>query len=175
MHLDSREAVQWIIDNFEGGFVDHADDRGGPTKYGVTQETLSDYRGQSVSKEDVQTLTHIEASDLLTTLYVTRPGYTRIHDPRLRTAVVDFAIHSGPHTATKTLQRIVKTTPDGLFGPITEKAVNEYPPRSLETQLVAHRLSHWAKIFQRDERQRVFAAGWLNRLSTLLEYLEREA
>jgi lysozyme family protein len=168
--VNPRETVSWIIDHFEGGFVSHPHDRGGATKYGITQATLSAARGADVSLEDVRDLSRNEALGIMTTNYVIKPGYLGIDDPRIRTSVIDFAIHSGPRTATKALQRSIGVKDDGIFGPITKQAVGDCPPRALEIAMVAARLSHWAVLLQRDTRQRVFAAGWLHRLAQLLEF-----
>jgi lysozyme family protein len=40
----------------EGGFVDHPADRGGPTKYGITQRTLGHYLGRAVDRAEVEAL-----------------------------------------------------------------------------------------------------------------------
>lgn len=168
--MEPRETVDWIIEHFEGGFVSHPHDRGGATKYGITQATLSAARGAAVSPEDVRDLSREEAVEILTTNYVMKPGYLDIDDPRIRTAVIDFAIHSGPRTATQALQRAVGVEDDGILGRITKQAVSDCPPRALEIAMVAARLSHWSTLLQRDTRQQVFAAGWLRRLAQLLEF-----
>jgi lysozyme family protein len=166
--MTPHEAVGWIVETFEGGFVDHPDDRGGPTNHGITIQTLSEARGQPVSRGDIKALSRSEAIEIITRGYAEQPGYTRIQHPLVRLAVIDFAIHSGPRTATQALQRAAGTIPDGLFGPITERSVNEAESSSLVQSLTASRLAHWAGIFQRDPSQRVFAAGWLHRMAQLL-------
>ena len=166
--MTSREAVAWILETFEGGFVDHPDDRGGPTNHGVTVQTLSEVRGQPVSRRDIRDLSRSEAVEIITRMYAEQTGYVRIRDPWVRLAVIDFAIHSGPRTATKALQRAAGTIPDGLFGPITERRVNETDASILAQAITASRLAHWAQIFQRDTSQRAFAAGWLFRMAQLL-------
>jgi lysozyme family protein len=45
----------------EGGFVNHPADRGGATKFGITQDTLSAWLGRAASVEDVRALTASEA------------------------------------------------------------------------------------------------------------------
>ena len=50
-----------LIFGHEGGYVNVRTDKGGPTKYGVTQRTLSNYRGAKASIEDVKLLTLSEA------------------------------------------------------------------------------------------------------------------
>lgn len=54
-----NEKVDKMIDDIirrEGEYVDHPNDRGGPTKYGITQKTLSQYLGYAAVKSDVQNL-----------------------------------------------------------------------------------------------------------------------
>jgi len=161
-------SVGWIVGTFEGGFVDHPDDKGGPTNHGITLQALREARDQPVSREDIRALSRTEAVKILTRVYAERPGYTRIAHPWVRLAVIDFAIHSGPRTATQALQRAAGTVPDGLFGPITERRVNETDASFLAQAITASRLAHWAQIFQRDTSQRAFAAGWLSRMAQLL-------
>ena len=55
----------------EGGFVDHAADRGGPTKYGITLAVLAAWRGKAVYGADVQALTQEEARRIYQAHYLT--------------------------------------------------------------------------------------------------------
>ena len=61
-------SIDALIDDIlvrEGGFVNHPADRGGPTHYGITQATLSRWRQQPVTVQDVQALTLEEAAQLI--------------------------------------------------------------------------------------------------------------
>ena len=53
----------------EGGYTNDPNDPGGPTKFGITQQTLAIWRGDSVTAEDVQALTINEATAIYGTKY----------------------------------------------------------------------------------------------------------
>ena len=54
----SRSVEQMIDDVIrrEGGYVDHPQDRGGPTNFGITQSTLSRHLGRPASADEVRRL-----------------------------------------------------------------------------------------------------------------------
>ena len=148
----------------EGGYVDHLSDRGGPTKYGVTLETLAAWRGQPVTAREVRALTKGEAQALYRREYLERPGFDRITDPTLQTLLVDYAVHSGPRRAIQALQRVVGTSPDGVLGPQTLAALDRLGPELARRGVLKLRGEWIANILQHQPDQRVFAAGWLRRL-----------
>jgi lysozyme family protein len=163
-----RHQVAVIIRDYEGGLSDHASDRGGLTNYGITLQTLQDERPGS-TREDLIRLTREDAIDLMTERYALKPGYARITDPRLRFAVIDYAIHSGPRRATCALQKVAGVTVDGIFGRDTESAVNYADTRTLLLKFLGQRLRFLGRLVTNDPRQAAFAAGWLNRVATQIE------
>lgn len=165
---DLRAQVQQVVDFFEGGLSDHPADKGGLTKYGVTFSALQRARPLA-TPEDVKALTKDEAIDILTQHYVIDPGLARIFNDALRFAVIDYAIYSGPATAIRALQRIVGMEADGILGDATATAVNAFDSVSLMRLFVAQRLRHLGRIITNDPRQHAFAAGWINRVATVLE------
>ena len=72
----SRSVEQMIDDVIrrEGGYVDHPRDRGGPTKFGITQSTLSRHLGRPASADDVRGLTPDVAADIYRRYYYEAPG-----------------------------------------------------------------------------------------------------
>lgn len=153
----------------EGGFVDHPEDRGGPTKYGITQATLADWRGETVSAEDVRDLTEAEAREIYLRLYVRDPRFDRIQHPRLRHLVVDCGVHHGPARAARWLQRAAGVTADGAVGPITLQAVAQASGGELYRQVLARRTRVIGRLITRKPSQAAFAAGWAARTAELIE------
>jgi lysozyme family protein len=147
----------------EGGYVDHSADQGGPTHYGITLKTLAAWRGQPVTEDDVFALTESEARQIYRREYVQRPGLDQIVDPLLRGLLVDYAVHSGPRRAIEELQRVAGVTVDGKLGPQTLSAVAVKGADSLRRGVLRARGRYLARLLS-DPSQRVFAAGWLNRL-----------
>lgn len=149
----------------EGGYVDHVHDRGSCTNFGITIQTLSDWRDRPVTCQDVRHLTQAEALEIYREFYVRRPGFMQITDERLRYVLVDFGIHSGPRTAIRALQAAIGVTPDGVLGPKTIAAVDAADAADVYRRVLRARMSYLAGILQRDPSQRVFAAGWVRRLA----------
>lgn len=111
----------------EGGYVNVATDKGGPTKYGITHRTLAAHRGVSrVTAEQVKAMNIAEARDIYIESYWSQSGADQL-PAGLDYAVFDFGVNSGPPTAVKRLQKIVGTAQDGWVGPETVRAVAAYP------------------------------------------------
>lgn len=163
--MDSYDRIIDKILELEGGFVDHPNDRGGPTNYGITQRTLSDWRGHPVSVEDVRELTEDEARMIYLARYIIEPGFHAIVDPGLRALVIDCGVNHGPDRASRWLQRAAFVNADGIVGPITLHAVNTSEPCVLYHRVLATRASFYGQIIDNDSSQGDFAAGWMNRLA----------
>lgn len=156
----------------EGGYVDHPHDKGGATNFGVTAATLGAYRGYSVPADsiEVKALTYAEAKKILTERFVVFPGL-EAKSAVLQELIVDFAIHSGPMRAIKFTQQCLNVKPDGVIGAETRAALIACDPAKVYRRLLAARARLIASILQSKPDQRVFAAGWINRIA---EFIEKE-
>lgn len=111
----------------EGGYVNVATDRGGPTKYGITHTTLAAHRGvRSVTAAQVKALTLAEAEDIYRKSYWAQSGGD-VLPVGLDYAAFDFGVNSGPGRAVMVLQQVVRVAADGKIGPQTLAAVKAYP------------------------------------------------
>lgn len=163
----------------EGGYVNHPADRGGPTNFGITQATLSRWRGHTVSAASVQALTIEEARDILSTEYLEQPGFLHLPEP-LRAQVVDFAVTSGQAQAVKNLQGLVGTERDGILGPVTRGAVSAHDPYTLAVRYWQERIRFYAQLAARPAKalrpsQQPFLNGWLNRCFAMQPHPEMKA
>ena len=165
---DTRAHIDTILKHEGSAFTNHPRDRGGPTKYGITQKTLAAWRSRAVSVRDVRTLTEQEARDIYENLYISRPGFDRIHDARVQGLVIDCGVHVGTATATRWLQKAAGVKVDGCVGPVTLRAVNSGKPEALYKKVLAARLRHYGRIITDNPSQSAFAAGWLNRAATFV-------
>ena len=107
----------------EGGYVDHPADRGGPTKYGITQATLSGWLGRAASANDVANMSEATARDIYKANYFIKPGFDAIPDPALQALMFDFGVNSGPAAATKALQTAPITEEKALVTSIEDAPV----------------------------------------------------
>ena len=98
----------------EGGYVDHPADPGGATNKGITIQTLAQWRGHAVTKDDVRNLSIKEAGEMYHARY-----WQAVHADDLPAgldlAMFDYAVNSGPARAIKTLQQALGLTPDGRW------------------------------------------------------------
>ena len=156
-------------------FTSDPADRGGPTKFGITQATLSAWRGSQVTADDVRRLAEAEARDIYQRRYVEGPGFDTLPDP-LRAQVVDDGVLSGPRTAVRDLQRAStlggeRIAVDGRLGPQTRAAVERCGARVTHARLIQVRAERIARLVQRDPAQARFLRGWLRRVTAFVEDL----
>jgi len=160
-----------IIDEIlrrEGGYIDHPDDRGGCTKYGITVDTLGLWRGRTATCADVALLTKDEAREIYRVRYIQQPGFAAVRDDQLRALLIDWGVNSGPRTAIRELQRVLGVTVDGTLGPQTRAALDARASADVFRLLLQARLYFVADLVQRFPAQRVFAAGWMRRIGEFL-------
>jgi lysozyme family protein len=102
VHKMIDELIDDVIER-EGGYVNHPADRGGPTRWGVTQAVArrQGYVG------DMRTLPQSDAAAIYKRLYWDTPGFDSIadHAPKLAAELFDTGINMGTGTATGFLQR----------------------------------------------------------------------
>jgi lysozyme family protein len=165
--LIAAEMIDEVIHR-EGGFVDHPDDRGGPTNFGITLATLAAWRGAAVTRADVEALTKDEARKIYERDYVEKPGFAKIADERLRGQLVDAGVLSGPKAAIKMLQRALKVDDDGVLGAITLATIANVPADALRRRMAVERIRFLGRLVTDKPNQAVFCAGWMNRATEFL-------
>ncbi|MEM7047234.1 MAG: glycosyl hydrolase 108 family protein [Pseudomonadota bacterium] len=156
----------------EGGFVNHPDDRGGATNYGITQATLSAWLGRRARLAEVQNLDIDTARAIYARRYLSAPRIDTLTQ-RIVPFVFDTAVLHGPRSAIRLLQRVLnragfgKVCVDGVIGPQTRKACEAADrvmgPYLLDA-LCEQRRAIYHRIVARNPSQKVFLRGWLNRL-----------
>jgi lysozyme family protein len=162
----------------EGGFVDHPVDRGGPTKYGITQKTLSAYLGRAALTSEVNSLSEDVARDIYERNYYFAPRIDRLPG-LIQPFVFDCAVNHGPRRAIKFVQSLCNQagyqpllSEDGAMGPNTRRAAEwaqrEMGPVFLQA-LVEERRNFYRLIVRSDPSQQVFLAGWMNRANEFAE------
>lgn len=140
-----------IILKHEGGYVNHPDDPGGETNYGISKRAYPDVDIANLTKEDA------------TAIYK-RDYWDRISGDDLPFAVgivvVDYAVNSGVSRASKALQLAVGATVDGVIGPMTLDAVRAHSEKSVVTQV-----THLRQQFVRGLiTYETFKNGWERRI-----------
>lgn len=160
-----NDAIESLISKVierEGGYVNHPNDHGGPTNWGITQATLAAWRKQPVTAFQVQTLSQTEARHIYRDQYFR--GLEDVTNPEVLEFLFDYAMNSGTRRAVKALQTVLGVTADGEFGPISKAALAKVDQATLYWPLVCERLDNFMRIAARDPSQVVFLEGWANRV-----------
>lgn len=173
--MDVDRLINDVLAN-EGGYVNHPADRGGPTKYGITQATLSRYLERAATVRDVQALDVVTAKDIYELRYYRQPRIDKLPEA-IQPFVFDSAVNHGPRRAIRFVQGVCNDAgfgplaSDGLMGPKT-RAVAEASYLSMGdwmvVALVEERQMFYGAIVANDPAQRVFIEGWLRRARSFL-------
>lgn len=150
-----KKAIEVILKH-EGGYINHPNDPGGETKYGISKRAFPN--------EDIKNLTIERAKEIYLKKYWEPLNLCLIHDENLALHLFDHAVNAGTKTAVKMLQRIVKTSEDGIMGPITANAANK-DKCSLDKYIRA-RYTHYYKIAEQNPKLNVFLKGWMKRVES---------
>ena len=170
-------ALAFVI-HHEGGFVNHSDDPGGATKYGLSLRTVTAKAGDApgwlrffdknndgkVDATDVELFSIDDAGIYYERLWKRR-RLDEIRDPLIAAKIFDMIVVSGFGGGSRVAQRAIRAVEpslrvveDGAMGPVTIKALN-----ALRDDWLMVALCSEAAGFFRDLDKPQFEEGWLNR------------
>lgn len=162
---DNFPRVHRVIAGWEGGYSDHPSDPGGATNFGITLETLSDWRGKAQTKADVKALSYDEALKIFRAKY-----WTPLRCDRMPVAIAlmtyNAGVNSGISRGARFLQECLNKQGaglevDGSVGPLTLAAAAKADVRRVVDDYAAA----YEAFYRSLKTFPTFGKGWLNRLS----------
>lgn len=143
----------------EGGFVNHPQDPGGATNFGITHKVLQAHRQAAVTIDAVRDLTREEASAIYHQNYWLAGRCDKLPS-RLAFMHFDACVNHGIGQAAKFLQRSAGVTADGSIGPRTLAATRSTNERDALIDYATQRMVFYARLKTFDS----FGRGWSRRL-----------
>ncbi len=177
----SNEKWQQAIDkvlSHEGLFSNHKNDRGGPTKYGISLRYLKiegmDIDGDGdVDIYDVLSIDKRRAQKIYKKEWWDKYKYDQILSPTISTKIFDLAVNMGSRQAHKIAQiavnRIINhpIEVDGILGKESLGAINSLIIQKKEAELLneirENAAHYYVNLVADNPEYRVFLKGWLNR------------
>ncbi len=175
-NADIDQLIEDVIER-EGDYVDHPADRGGPTRWGITQAVA---RRQGYM-DDMRRLPQSDAAAIYKRLYWLVPAFDKVAEtaPKLAAELFDTGINMGTGTATGFLQRALNAlnrngsdygdiVVDRRIGPATLLALNALLRKRgkggedvLLKAVEALQGAHYVRLAETRPSQEAFLYGWL--------------
>lgn len=145
-----ERAVALVLEA-EGVLSDDPRDRGGLTKYGISQ--------RAYPAIDIRSLTRAQAIGIYRADYWNATRCDQLPWP-LALALFDCAVNQGQRTAIRLLQRSLGVRDDGLFGAGTMTALRQAPAPGLLADFLSRRATRYAE----SPDFPTYGRGWMRRL-----------
>ncbi len=161
-------AIRHVLDT-EGGYVDNPYDRGGKTKYGISQRQYPDLNILTLTLEDA--------------IAIYQRDYWLAYDchqlpPAFGVFLFDAVVNHNPKTAVRFIQRALRITTDGIIGPHTLGAARRAAVMSSFDEVLsmafAYRADYYHDLMVANRTQERFALGWFKRLFNLQKFIVEE-
>lgn len=172
------KVVDRVIDD-EGRYSNHPDDKGGATKYGISQfiwkAAAQDVLGVNPNTTSVSTLTEAQAKQIYDAIYWSPSNAKAISqlDGDLATIFFNFYVNT-PRGAGKALQRALNgsgqsVTVDGVIGSASldaiKDAIDAGKLHTVHNKFKDEMQSHYNDRVAKDSTQSAFINGWTNRVN----------
>ncbi|MBM7624081.1 glycoside hydrolase family 108 protein [Sporohalobacter salinus] len=157
---------------YEGGYNDDEEDRGGKTKYGITENLARNY-GYDGKMKDLELK---KAKEIYYREFWAKHFYNWIEDERIAVEVFEQAVNIGAKTANKNLQKAYNLIAgkeievDGIIRSCTLDAINNFKHKNdLLKLLNILQAKKYIEIIENDKSQKKFMRGWLKRVELNLD------
>ena len=148
-----------LLMEFEGGFVDNPNDKGGATKYGISKKQYPDLDIENLTIEKAKEIYHRDYWDRYKCRFL--PDY-------LSVALFDSVVNSNVKRMIKLLQKALGVTVDGIIGNETIGASNRLPAKKVLNDFLDLRLEYLMSL----KDWKYFGKGWAARVFKLRNYCE---
>jgi lysozyme family protein len=145
----------------DSGYNKQPDDRGGETKFGISER----YLGRSPKD-----LTLSEAKTLYRVDFWDGPGCEKVNERSKGLALMlfDCCVNQGVGAAIRLFQKAVGVTPDGVIGPITLGKITIDKEETILLDFALNRIERYNHLALVDKTQLKFLGGWLIRVCNIL-------
>ena len=170
--MDRFEKIFDHLLKVEGGYSDDKHDKGGKTKYGITEEEARDFG----YKGDMRDMPLSIARDIYDKKYYHKNGLDTLKSDKIALSICDFIVNSGAWGAKKAQAALNELgfdlRVDGILGEKSLAALNEVDEaKFLEKYHDLQKIYYKGKV-EADRTQERFLTGWLNRVQRKEEYLK---
>jgi len=155
----------------EGGYSNHKNDRGGATKFGITERTarLNGYEGE------MKDLPLETALSIYRLKYWEKNNISQLANDAIAFECLDNAVNMGTGRAVKLLQKAYNIVNydnrygkdlvvDGGLGPVSLVAINLHPaPERLLKLINCYQAMHYVSLAEKNSTQREFVWGWVSK------------
>lgn len=162
--MAKKEILKPFIRSWEGGYCCVPGDAGGHTMWGITLSTFRSVYGSQMGVAYLKAMTEEQWDYIYTRLYWNRWRADQIKSQAIANLLVDWYWHSGAY-GIKLPQKILGVQIDGLVGPKTIAAINDYPNQYELFRKLWHEREDYFKRLASKPTQKKFLQGWLNRLN----------
>jgi lysozyme family protein len=164
-------AFTWLIVDEGTSYTNDPADRGGPTRYGITQRSLGEWLGRPASAADVEALTLDAAKAFYLEQYWTPLRCDSIESPLKAVALFDLSVLVGRRAGVVLAQMASCAKVDGELGPNTLRCINAATDTAFICAMASHAANRFVRLALADTTQTRFLPGWVKRALRILDLL----
>ena len=170
--MDRFERIFDYLLRVEGGYSNDKHDKGGKTKYGITEEDARDFG----YKGDMQDLTKDFAKNIYLKKYYLGNKLDKVVNDKVALSVCDFIVNGGAWGAKKAQAALNELgfdlRVDGILGEKSLAALNEVDENKFLEKYHDLQRRYYRVLAANKPSQKKFLTGWLNRVDRKENYLK---
>lgn len=174
-----------ITFDHEGGYVNHPNDKGGETIFGISRRYHPNWAGwttvdltkqfcsekEGTKEFDRELTNHLKGNqeierqkrEFYKSGFWDKLSLDKVDDQRVANALFDAAVNHDPRDAAKMAQRCLDVKVDGIIGSKTIEALNSQDPSKFLRAFTKNRIQHYKDLVKKDSSQAIFLGGWMKR------------
>lgn len=170
--MDRFERIFDYLLMVEGEYSNDKHDKGGKTKYGITEEDARDFG----YKGDMQDLTKDFAKNIYLKKYYLGNKLDKVVNDKMALSVCDFIVNGGAWGAKKAQAALNELgfdlRVDGILGKKSLAALNEVDENKFLEKYHDLQRRYYRVLAANKPSQKKFLTGWLNRVDRKENYLK---